>query len=168
MSLKSVHRLVAKAFIPNPDNKPCVNHIDENKANNHISNLEWVTHKENCNHGTHNQRVAMSNTGKKRTEETKNKLRGKKHTEETKRKMSKSRGKYKGANSPCVKSVIGFKINGCDIKYYKYIKECEKDGFIPSCVVNACRKKYKSHKGYKWYYTSEYFNKNNKERESDL
>jgi hypothetical protein len=44
---RTVHRLVAEGFVPNPDNKPEVDHIDRNKLNNHMSNLRWVTRSEN-------------------------------------------------------------------------------------------------------------------------
>lgn len=56
----AVHRIVAKSFLPNPDNKPEVNHKDRNRGNNNVSNLEWVTHSENIIHSYANGRKSPS------------------------------------------------------------------------------------------------------------
>lgn len=56
-----VHRAVAELFIPNPDNKPCIDHIDCNKHNNDVTNLRWVTHKENNNNPLPKQHNSQSN-----------------------------------------------------------------------------------------------------------
>ena len=57
----TVHRIVAEAFIPNPDNLDTVNHKDEDKTNNFASNLEWMSMKDNINYGTHSKRVGEAN-----------------------------------------------------------------------------------------------------------
>ena len=55
-----VHRLVAEAYIPNPDNLPMINHKDECKTNNCLQNLEWCDASYNINYGTRNEKVAIS------------------------------------------------------------------------------------------------------------
>lgn len=57
-----LHRLVAETFIPNPDNLSQVNHKDEDKTNNCVSNLEWITPKDNCNYGTRNERQGLGHS----------------------------------------------------------------------------------------------------------
>lgn len=60
----SVHRLVAKAFIPNPKGLPEVNHKDENPPNNRADNLEWCTRLYNTNYGTHNEKLRRTKSNK--------------------------------------------------------------------------------------------------------
>ena len=68
-----VHRLVAKTFIPNINDKPCVNHKDYNPSNNNVENLEWVTHSENCLWSSKN--ISLASKGKNKSLEHRKSIR---------------------------------------------------------------------------------------------
>ena len=99
----SIHRLVAITYLDNPNNFLEVNHIDENKKNNRVDNLEWCTYKYNSNYGTCRQKI--SEHMKKRTGEN-NPFYGKKHSEETKKKMRDNHADFKGGKHPEARRVL--------------------------------------------------------------
>ena len=94
----SKHRIVAEQFIPNPDNKPCVDHISTNKEDNSIENLRWCTYKENNNNPISKKKLSEVNKGKHHTEQTKEKISranyGRKLTLEQRKKISDARKEY--------------------------------------------------------------------------
>ena len=117
---KYIHRLVASAFIPNPENKPEVNHKDRNPRNNRLDNLEWVTSKENTLHLISSGYDMGANT------------RGKQLTDEHKRKISKS---LKGHSSYVRTQETKDRYR----RSYKYAcpVKCLEDGMVFSCKAEA-------------------------------
>lgn len=92
-----IHRAVAELFVPNPENKSCVDHINTIRTDNRADNLRWVTQKENCNNSQSKINYKRAQTGKRLSEETKKRVsesnKGKHSSpksEETKRKISNS------------------------------------------------------------------------------
>lgn len=126
----AVHRLVALAFIPNPNNYPQVNHKDENKENNTVffnedgsidqykTNLEWCTQEYNLKYGTARKRANIKNTNRK----------------------------------DISKVVYQYSLEGKLINIYPSTQELRRLGFNQGNIASCCRGERKSHKGYIWKY----------------
>lgn len=118
----NVHRLVANTFIPNPDKKPEVNHIDANKTNNSVSNLEWVTRMENLHHA-----ASLGLTP-----------------------PSPMLGKY-GENNPNSKPILQYDANGCFIKEWDSIMSIARHYSCNNSMISACvNGRVKTSLGYIW------------------
>ena len=118
----NIHKLVATAFIENKNNDKCVNHIDGNKTNNYVANLEWCSY-------SHNEKEAY-------------KLKLKKPSNEGK----------KGALNPSSKKVYQYKNGLLIKVWDSLTSTGESGEYNHRCVGNCCLGKQKEYKGYKWEY----------------
>lgn len=169
-----VHILVAEAWIPNPENKPEIDHIIPVRegGTDAVDNLRWVTHKENYENHRTKARQSQAHTGFRHTEETKRKIsqteKGRAKSEETRKKMSEARigwkpteetrkkmseaqkGKY--INHPSLsKPVAQYTLEGQLITIYPSAMEAaRRTSANYSCISECCYGKRNKSGGYKW------------------
>lgn len=127
---KKVHRLVAIAFIPNPENKPQVNHIDGVKTNNEITNLEWVNNADNQKHAW---KIGLS-----------------------KAKKGKDNYQWSGDHSNC-KAVKQLDLNGNEINRFKSLNIAKRSLGLKTYtgIAKVANGKQKTSAGYKWEFINE-------------
>lgn len=131
-----VARLVAFTFIPNPENKPTVDHINNIKFDNRVENLRWATYHENMSNPISVQR-------------RKEMMRGVNFWERCKREP------MRGTDNPKATPIVGINPETKEVRYYSYMYECAKDGFTPSNVSKVCRKIIKHSGGWAFFYADD-------------
>ena len=140
-----VHRLVVDAFVPNPDNLPCVNHRNEIKDCNIPDNLEPCTVAYNNSYGTKLKKQAEKQRGQKRPQVA-DKLRGITRSEETKQRCTEAKRRK-------MKPVLQYTLDGELIGEYESIKEAARQsGIHYGNICNCCVGRFHTAGGYVWKY----------------